>query len=56
MSRNKKKHENNKPSGKIHVSTRVEKEYLKPAYSASIVEEIEDGLFDGNMLTLATSK
>ncbi|KAH9664784.1 Anoctamin-like protein [Citrus sinensis] len=44
--RNKKKHENNKPSGKIHVSTRVEKEYLKPAYSASIVEELEDGLFD----------
>lgn len=28
--------------------SRVEKEYLKPDYSASIGEELEDGLFDGN--------
>lgn len=28
--------------------SRVEKEYLKPAYSASVGEELEDGLFDGN--------
>lgn len=28
---------------------RVEKDYLKPAYSASIGEEVEDGLFDGNI-------
>jgi anoctamin-10 len=26
----------------------VEKEYLKPSYTASIGEELEDGLFDGN--------
>lgn len=28
---------------------RVEKEYLKASYAASIGQEIEDGLFDGNI-------
>lgn len=32
----------------VHLVTRVEKEYLKPSYTASIGEELEDGLFDGN--------
>lgn len=32
--------------------SRVEKEYLKPDYSASIGEELEDGLFDGNSCLL----
>ncbi|KAH9713187.1 Anoctamin-like protein [Citrus sinensis] len=35
-----------KYSYKKYKTIRVEKEYLKPAYSASIVEELEDGLFD----------
>jgi anoctamin-10 len=30
----------------------VEKEYLKPSYTASIGAELEDGLFDGKCLTL----
>lgn len=34
--------------GKIQVTSRVEKEYLKPSYAASIGAELEDGLFDGN--------
>ncbi|KAL6839833.1 hypothetical protein ACP4OV_029643 [Aristida adscensionis] len=43
----KKKHERESPSGKsVRLSTRVEKEYLKPSYTASIGEELEDGLFD----------
>ncbi|XP_044484669.1 anoctamin-like protein At1g73020 isoform X2 [Mangifera indica] len=44
--RNKKKHEKGSSSAKICFTTRVEKEYLKPAYSASIGDEVEDGLFD----------
>ncbi|MBA0748936.1 hypothetical protein Gogos_002910 [Gossypium gossypioides] len=43
--RNKKKREKGL-IGKIQFATRVEKEYLKPTYSASISEELEDGLFD----------
>ncbi|XP_010267055.1 PREDICTED: anoctamin-like protein At1g73020 [Nelumbo nucifera] len=43
---NKKKYEKGSSTGKIQVTSRVEKEYLKPAYSASIGEELEDGLFD----------
>ncbi|WVZ24835.1 hypothetical protein V8G54_003379 [Vigna mungo] len=31
---------------KIQFTSRVEKEYLKPPYSASIGEDLEDGLFD----------
>ncbi|GJN17923.1 hypothetical protein PR202_gb05031 [Eleusine coracana subsp. coracana] len=43
----KKKHEKESPSGKsVRLSTRVEKEYLKPSYTASIGAELEDGLFD----------
>ncbi|KAL5697765.1 hypothetical protein ACHQM5_028882 [Ranunculus cassubicifolius] len=43
----KKKHEKGASSmGKIQVTSRVEKEYLKPSYSASIGAELEDGLFD----------
>ncbi|MCL7036085.1 hypothetical protein MKW94_024605 [Papaver nudicaule] len=42
----KKKHENGFSTGRSQVISRVEKEYLKPAYSASIGEELEDGLFD----------
>ncbi|KAI3979524.1 hypothetical protein MKX01_001716 [Papaver californicum] len=42
----KKKHENGLSTGRSQVIPRVEKEYLKPAYSASIGEELEDGLFD----------
>jgi len=39
---------------KVQFTSRVEKEYLKPCYSASIGEELEDGLFDGtsNFITL----
>ncbi|KAK9137770.1 hypothetical protein Sjap_008364 [Stephania japonica] len=29
------------------LTSRVEKEHLKPSYSASIGEDLEDGLFDG---------
>lgn len=47
-SRSKKKYEKKSSKEKIQFSSRVEKEYLKPSYSASIGEEIEDGLFDGN--------
>ncbi|KAK8594941.1 hypothetical protein V6N13_015851 [Hibiscus sabdariffa] len=43
--RNKKKREKGS-TGKIQFATRVEKEYMKPTYSASICEELEDGLFD----------
>ncbi|WVZ69111.1 hypothetical protein U9M48_017949 [Paspalum notatum var. saurae] len=43
----KKKHEKESPVGKsVRLSTRVEKEYLKPSYTASIGAELEDGLFD----------
>ncbi|KAB1218457.1 hypothetical protein CJ030_MR3G026337 [Morella rubra] len=44
--RNKKKREKGSSAGKIQFTSRVEKEYLKPSYSASIGEELEDGLFD----------
>ncbi|XP_030491491.2 anoctamin-like protein At1g73020 [Cannabis sativa] len=44
--RRKKKQEKGSPCGKILFSSRVEKEYLKPSYSASIGDELEDGLFD----------
>ena len=33
----------------MQFNFRVEKEYLKPSYSASVGEELEDGLFDGNL-------
>ncbi|CAM0882322.1 unnamed protein product [Alopecurus aequalis] len=43
----KKRQERESPSGKsVRLTTRVEKEYLKPSYTASIGEELEDGLFD----------
>ncbi|KAF9617001.1 hypothetical protein IFM89_033071 [Coptis chinensis] len=42
----KKKLENGLSMGKVQVTTRVEKEYMKPSYSASIGDELEDGLFD----------
>lgn len=31
----------------IRLGSRVEKEYLKPSYTASVGDEFEDGLFDG---------
>ncbi|KAK4349877.1 hypothetical protein RND71_029190 [Anisodus tanguticus] len=43
---NKKKREKGTSSEKTQYMSRVEKEYLKPDYSASIGEELEDGLFD----------
>jgi len=42
-----KKSEKGAAGEKIQFTSRVEKEYLKPRYSASIGEELEDGLFDG---------
>lgn len=42
----KKQHDKGSSKGKVKVSSRVEKEYLKSAYSASIGGELEDGLFD----------
>lgn len=44
--RRKRKHEKGSSTGKIQFTSRVEKEYLKPFYSASIGDELEDGLFD----------
>ncbi|OIW04939.1 hypothetical protein TanjilG_15684 [Lupinus angustifolius] len=44
--RRKKKKEKGESREKIQFTSRVEKEYLKPSYSASIGEELEDGLFD----------
>ncbi|XP_050235151.1 anoctamin-like protein At1g73020 isoform X2 [Mercurialis annua] len=44
--RNKKKQVKGQSNGKIQVNSKVEKEYLKPSYSASIGEDLEDGLFD----------
>lgn len=52
ISRNKKKREKGSSAGKIQFTSRVEKEYLKPSYSASIGEELEDGLFDGNTFSI----
>ncbi|KAG6425872.1 hypothetical protein SASPL_110078 [Salvia splendens] len=44
--RNKVKRDKGSSTGKSRTFTRVEKEYLKPSYNASIGQEIEDGLFD----------
>ncbi|CAI0392035.1 unnamed protein product [Linum tenue] len=42
-----KKHRRTASGGKkVHFHSKVEKEYLKPAYNASIGDELEDGLFD----------
>lgn len=41
-----KKSEKGESREKLQFTSRVEKEYLKPAYSASIGVELEDGLFD----------
>lgn len=41
-----KKREKEPSTGKPRAFLRVEKEYLKPSYAASIGQEIEDGLFD----------
>ncbi|KAK9137146.1 hypothetical protein Sjap_007740 [Stephania japonica] len=41
-----KKKNKGKLNGKVQLTSRVEKEHLKPSYSASIGEELEDGLFD----------
>lgn len=49
--RKKRKREKGSPTGKTQFISRVEKEYLKPSYSASVGEELEDGLFDGNVET-----
>ncbi|XP_058068240.1 anoctamin-like protein Os01g0706700 isoform X2 [Magnolia sinica] len=43
----KRKHEKGLSEGKaVQLAYRVEKEYMKPSYSASTGEELEDGLFD----------
>ncbi|KAI3727299.1 hypothetical protein L1987_67112 [Smallanthus sonchifolius] len=44
--RNKRKREKGMAARKSYFNSRVEKEYFKPIYSASIGEELEDGLFD----------
>lgn len=44
--RSKKRREKGSSQGKIQFTSRAEKEYLKPSYSASIGVELEDGLFD----------
>ncbi|GFZ04235.1 hypothetical protein Acr_16g0008590 [Actinidia rufa] len=44
--RKKRKCEKGSLVGKMQFNFRVEKEYLKPSYSASVGEEFEDGLFD----------
>nr|XP_043617788.1 anoctamin-like protein At1g73020 isoform X1 [Erigeron canadensis]XP_043617789.1 anoctamin-like protein At1g73020 isoform X1 [Erigeron canadensis] len=44
--RNKKKREKWLAGRKPYFNSRVEKEYFKPKYSASIGKELEDGLFD----------
>lgn len=49
--RKKRKREKGSSTGKTQFIYRVEKEYLKPSYSASVGEELEDGLFDGNVKT-----
>ncbi|KAI3786154.1 hypothetical protein L1987_45285 [Smallanthus sonchifolius] len=43
---NKRKREKGMAARKSYFNSRVEKEYFKPIYSASIGEELEDGLFD----------
>ncbi|AAD55649.1 Hypothetical protein [Arabidopsis thaliana] len=47
--RTKKKMEDGSSTGKIQIASRVEKEYFKPTYSASIGVELEDGLFDDSL-------
>lgn len=50
IKKSKKKREDGSSAGKkIQLAYRVEKEYLKPTYSASNGQELEDGLFDGNI-------
>ncbi|KAI7735763.1 hypothetical protein M8C21_000525 [Ambrosia artemisiifolia] len=44
--RNKRKREKGMAARKSYFNSRVEKEYFKPIYSASVGEELEDGLFD----------
>ncbi|KAL0700643.1 hypothetical protein Bca4012_056765 [Brassica carinata] len=44
--RKKKRSEGGPSTEKIQIASRVEKEYFKPTYSASIGVELEDGLFD----------
>ncbi|KZV31827.1 anoctamin-like protein-like [Dorcoceras hygrometricum] len=44
--RNKRKCGKGPPTENIRTIPRVEKDYLKPAYAASISQELEDGLFD----------
>ncbi|XP_028068673.1 anoctamin-like protein At1g73020 isoform X2 [Camellia sinensis] len=44
--RKKRKREKGLSTGKTQFIYRVEKEYLKPTYSASVGAELEDGLFD----------
>lgn len=46
--RTKRKCEKGPSRENIRTIPRVEKDYLKPAYAASIGQELEDGLFDGN--------
>jgi anoctamin-10 len=41
--------EDGSSTGKIQIASRVEKEYFKPTYSASIGVELEDGLFDDSL-------
>ncbi|KAI3761614.1 hypothetical protein L1987_52035 [Smallanthus sonchifolius] len=43
---NKRKREKGMAARKSSFNSRVEKEYLKPKYSASVGDELEDGLFD----------
>ncbi|KAF8089371.1 hypothetical protein N665_0508s0018 [Sinapis alba] len=47
--RKKKRSESGESTGKIQIASRVEKEYYKPTYSASIGVELEDGLFDDSL-------
>ncbi|CAI0462202.1 unnamed protein product [Linum tenue] len=44
--RNKKHRRSGSGNKKVHFHSKVEKEYLKPSYNASIGDELEDGLFD----------
>ncbi|KAI3766484.1 hypothetical protein L2E82_16547 [Cichorium intybus] len=44
--RHKRKREKGYAAGKHYFNSRVEKEYFKPIYAASIGDELEDGLFD----------
>ncbi|KAJ0890889.1 putative anoctamin [Helianthus annuus] len=44
--RNKRKREKGMAARKSYFNSRVEKEYFKPIYSASVGDELEDGLFD----------